>query len=53
MAPTGSQSLDELVKNRALRVDNLQQKGKHNPLEKGQRVGRGGQGLSLAKQVGV
>ena len=53
MAPVWGQGLDELVKDRATRVDNLQQKSKHNPLKEGKRVGRGSQGLSLAKQVGV
>jgi len=53
MAPVWGQSLDKLVKGRATRVDDFQQKGKHNPLEEGKRVGRGSQGFSLAKQVGV
>jgi len=36
-----------------MRVDNLQQKSEHDPLEEGKRVGRGSQGFRLAKQVGV
>jgi len=51
--PVWGRSLDKLVKDRATRVDNFQKKGKHDPLEEGKRVGRGSQGLSLAKQVGV
>jgi len=34
-------------------VDNLQNKSKHDPLEQGQRVKGGGQGDSLANQMGM
>jgi len=53
MLPAWGRSFDKLVEDRAMRVDDFQQKGKHNPLEKGKRVGRGSQGLRLAKQMGV
>jgi len=34
-------------------INNLQKKSEHDPLEQGQRVRGGGQGKSLADQVGV
>jgi len=52
--PVWSRRLDKLVDQQGPRViDNLQEKNKHHPLEKGRGVQKGGQVFGLAEQMGM